>query len=342
MVTDSLEIVCSGPREHCEAVVHAGAVLELIKLLWNTDSTAVANNCLRCLYSIAYDFKTPDVVLRQGIIPALIEWTKCCTEIYRIRRRKRHILIPSPRPKTVAAISIVNLYSILCAVENPEPDDLSALEEFLPFLNRVLIGVKDSKTLASACNAVVGLATNIEHGIPAVTNSGICNRLAKLLLHREPLVTRNALKALRNVSQGSDACNEKILKTGVLREVSHILKKTTPDGETLEHVYRLICNLCHKNWNNIQQIIDARLMPGIIQQAKDGEANAMLDAVTAISNVADKDGGSLEQFNILVEDGAMEALCHQLNRLTDEETLCEKFNALGCILDRAKDQVSRL
>lgn len=330
---------CTESRNNWAAVINAGAVSELVKLLANTKNPMVVKNCLYCLFHITIDIEKRDIVLQQGIIPLLVERAENCLKL---NERKSSESQTGPQTLNDKITNhIVCLYNNLCGSENDIPIELSTVKDFIPLLARILSEFQETHSLGAACRAIVNLAyKNINGGLAAV-ESGICTRLVELILHPDPSVAKDALDATANIATGNMVCKKEVLKCGVLPNLVQLLN-SSPDENVKQNVYMIIANLCGGAGDDtsapdrIQQIIDSGLFPGLVQTAKEGAVEVMRLACRALNNVACNEGGSVEQVQYLIEQGALEALYYQIPHSPDEEVLVFKLDALERILDRVE------
>lgn len=317
----------SGTCEDRAVVVDAGAVPKLIKILSTTETHQVVWNCIRCLTTLTVDIKYRDTVLEAGIIPQLIHWAEHFLnknlEITELRSLNEEQLF-----------HIVLLFCSLCnSSEGVDAVQFSVIRDFLPILSRILNescwNYQDA--FIWACKAIFELTCgSLNHErIQAVIESGVCPRLVQLLYFPNPDVANAALDALINLSAGNVEQKEMIV------EVCGLFSKDgLPWCETLEKFYALIGNIACGGAVQIQRIVDAYVISRLVRTAKVGKAKEMLYAARAIYNMAC--AGSLEQVGYLVKEGALEALCHQLNLATDVEILSQKLDALDPILERER------
>lgn len=335
MASCALVDICASSREKCAAVVIAGAAPELIKVMATTKHLTVVENCIGCLFYITDDVKNRDPLLQQGVIPPLVKWAEhfLTSNRKKIPGRNKHTTTSNDK----MAYQILRVFSNLCYYEAGETIDLSALLDFLPVLTRVLTDFQDDETIDEACSAIVHLTFDNKKSRLAVVKFRVCNPLAKLLIHPNQNVARNALIATANISAGGFTCKEEVLKCGVLPNLANLLNGSL-DEDNLENIYLIIRNICvAAKPDYIQQIVDTQLIPGLVQIAKKGSEKVMLDAVVAITGILGN--GSLQHVEYLLEQGISEALCYKLSRIKDEKIICLKLDLLVFLLNRVEYQL---
>lgn len=314
-------------------------VLELIQLLNTTPDNKIAQKCIKCLMYITFNIDNKNSIVREGIIPPLVKWAEHCLEINRMddtRTNDSTEIIPIDKMTR----RIVRIYRTLTESEDNVPVNLTVFD-FLLTLSQILSEFSYCDVLEEGCAAIANLDFDkVRIYLGAVSEARICRCVVKLLIHPERNVAERALTAIINISDGTMACKERILKCGLLPKLLQLLSGSCT-GDILKNVCTLIRNLS-KSPAHIQQIIDAQLIPGLIKAAKTGRAEVRLEATKAIRTMIKPGRGTTEQVEYLVAQGVLEALCHLLTFSTDENTLAKKLGGLAFILERVKDQTDKL
>lgn len=259
-------------------MVNAGAAPELVNLLRTADDPMLGNFCIRCLLYITSAIGNLDLVLAKEIIPALVKWVEFCLN------ENRHECSGSAEAISDRTTRhILRLYQNLLAPENHVTVDLAVLD-FLPALTRILTESRHGNTLEVGCEALSSLVN------------------AKVI--------QIALSATLIFSSQSHVCKDKVLVFGVLPKLVHCLIGC-PDEKIVSSVCKLIRNLSQKP-AHFQQIIDAQLIPGLIEATKRDDIQVQLKAIKPICFIARNCRRNADQVNYLVEQGALEALCQNV------------------------------
>ena len=181
--------------EHTNAVVAAGAIKALVKLL-RAESGDLREQCCWCLGNIAGDGPT----LRDRVlgVPDALEGL-----LYNIRR-----------PSGISMLQNATWLSPVSAEENRS--SLKLVQPTIPAL-AALLKVKDIEVLADACWALSYISDGDNERVAAVLNGGnTAESLTALLSHKECAVVTPALVTIGNLVSGNDEQTQKVLDSNVL------------------------------------------------------------------------------------------------------------------------------
>uniref|UniRef100_A0A0M3IBT4 IBB domain-containing protein n=1 Tax=Ascaris lumbricoides TaxID=6252 RepID=A0A0M3IBT4_ASCLU len=326
-----------GENSHIEVVVQSGVVRRLVELLLHPNPT-VSANALRAIGNIV----TGTDQQTQGWIISFIYFLFLISS-----------LLASTKPSEIR--SAVWTISNLCRGKNPPPD-FSRLQVSiaLPALSKQLFN-QDAATLADACRAVASLSEGENSHIEVVVQSGVVRRLVELLLHPNPTVSANALRAIGNIVTGTDQQTQgsiisfiyflfliTSLLAGFVSLLNSILvvlscsaleclEKLLVTGK--ESIKKEVCwtlsNILAGNRKQIQTVIDAHILPSLIHVLASGDFKTRKEACWAIGNALS--GGNASQVAAVVREGAILPLCDLLT-VMEPKIVSVVLNALDSIL----------
>ena len=285
----TLTNIASGASHQTQCVVNHGAVPYLVKLLSHEDSDVVEQS-VWALGNIAGDSSTyRDGVLQSGILPPLIS------------------LLSNPCSKITMRRNATWTMSNLCRGKDPQPD----FEQVRPCVAVMaqLVQCADEEVMTDAAWALSYLTDGENEKIEAVVNSGVVDRLIQLLHHKSPSVVTPALRAIGNIATGTDAQTQCVLDApGSLSAFAHLM---TSNKEAIrKETCWTISNVTAGTTQQIQAVIDANLIPPLINAMEHGGYRTRKEAAWAISNLAA--GGTKEHMMYLVNQGVISPLCKLL------------------------------
>ncbi|KAK4406768.1 Importin subunit alpha-4 [Sesamum angolense] len=194
--------------------------------------------------------------------------------------------------------------SNFCRGKPPTP--FEQVRPALPVL-RQLIHLNDEEVLTDACWALSYLSDGTNDKIQAVIEAGVCQRLVELLLHPSPTVLVPALRTVGNIVTGDDAQTQFVIDNQVLPCLQQLLTQNHKKSIKKEACWT-ISNA--GNRAQIQAVIQADIIPPLVQLLQHAEFEIKKEAAWAISNATS--GGSPEQIRFLASQGCIKPLCDLL------------------------------
>ncbi|RMX56475.1 hypothetical protein pdam_00014930 [Pocillopora damicornis] len=201
----------------------------------------------------------------------------------------------------------------LCRNKEPPPP-METIQEVLPAL-ALLIHHPDLNILVDTVWALSYLTDGGNHQIQEVIDNGVVPSLIPLLSHGEIKLQTAALRAVGNIVTGTDEQTQVVL-----------------NHDALSHFPAL---LNHHKEKVKKEIINAGLVPLIIQTLETGEFLTQKEAAWAISNFTVS--GNPQQVAVLVNCGAIPPFCKLLDCM-DTQVVQIVLDGLNNILKMAGDR----
>lgn len=284
----ALTNVASGTAEQTMTVIKGGAIPKLVNLL-GSQYPHVAEQAVWALGNIAGDGAAArDLVLEHGAMPALLELIKPDTSVSFLR-------------------NIVWSLSNLCRNKNPPPP-FESIRMCLPYLCK-LLNYSDNDVITDTCWALSYLTDGPNEKIQAVIETGVVPRLVQLLASSEVSVLTPALRTVGNIVTGNDAQTDTIINAGGLQQLALLLQHTRQN--IVKESAWTVSNITAGNPQQIQHVINAGILTPLINVMLKGDFRAQKEAAWAITNLTS--GGTVEQLAILVQSGAIPAMCGLLD-----------------------------
>jgi len=287
----ALTNIASGNSEQTLAVVHAGAVPDLIKLLSHS-SLHVVEQAMWALGNIAGDgANMRNYVLDKGIIKPLIAYVTNGT-------------------KNLQGSFLQNLtwtLSNLCRNKNPHTS-LKCVSEMLPSIVK-LVGEDDLQVKTDVCWALSYITDGPNDRIEMVLRTGIVEGLVGILQQcKEGMLVTPVLRVIGNIVTGSDAQTQRVIDYGALPAFERLLSH---DKQTIQkEAAWAISNITAGTSTQIQSVIDAGLIPPLVHLLSHGDFKTQKEACWAITNFTS--GATTEQLIYLANNKAIEGLCGML------------------------------
>ncbi|KAI7871639.1 armadillo-type protein [Spinellus fusiger] len=282
--------IAAGESHHVQCVIEAGGVQAFIRLLGSPFANIVEQS-LWALGNIAGDnAQCRDYCLEQGVLPPLLAVFEKNTKLSLIRN-------------TVWALSN------LCRGDDPQPD-WRLVAPALPALAH-LMTMECEDVLIEACWATAYLSDGNHDRIQAVLDTGLHAQLIELINHPSLLVRSPAVRTIGNIVTGDKAQTQAILDCHGLGALARALSHTTEES-FCKDVCWAISNITAGDTLQVQTVIDAGVIPLLVDAIKTGDFLTKKEACWAICNVVSKDTCRLAQVHTLVQEEALVALCSLL------------------------------
>ncbi|XP_076802916.1 importin subunit alpha-1-like [Clavelina lepadiformis] len=307
----ALTNIASGTNEQTLAVVHAGAVPSLIKLLSNANKNVV-EQAMWALGNIAGDGASMrDYVLEKGIVKPLVALTT----------------------DQAGGSFLQNLtwtISNLCRNKNPHTS-LPYIVQLLPTIVK-LVNVDDTQVKTDVCWALSYITDGPNDRIELVLNTGVLETLVRLLsTESEGMLLTPVLRVIGNVVTGTDLQTQRVIDLGALVAFKKLLIN---DKATIQkEAAWTISNITAGTQSQIQAVIDADIVPILIHLLTNGDFKTQKEACWAVTNFTS--GASLEQMVFLAQNRVIEGLCKMLT-IKDPKILQVCMDGLSNMLVTAK------
>jgi len=274
--------------EHTNAVVAAGAIKALVKLLRAADDD-LREQCCWCLGNIAGDGPTlRDRVL--GVEDAL-----------------EGLLFNIRRPSGLSMLQ--NATWALSSFCRGKP--VVALEQVKPTIPALagLLRVKDIEVLADSCWALSYISDGDNERVAAVLNGGTtAESLTKLLSHNDTAVVTPALVTIGNLVSGNDEQTQKVLDSDVLPGLFKLL--THSKQRIRKDVCWALSNIAAGTSNQVSALLEYDYpagMKALLQATQEGEWEVRKEAAIVLLNACN--GCRPDHLQQLISHGILSALC---------------------------------
>lgn len=311
----ALTNIASGNSNQTYAVIKSGAIAKLVALL-SSSSPHVSEQAVWALGNIAGDGPNArDMVINEGAVKAILRLVNPNTTVSFLR-------------------NIVWTISNLCRNKNPPPP-FEMIKPCLGALQRLLFS-EDNAVLADACWALSYLTDGSNEKIQAVIDVGVVPRLIELLKDSAELVSLSvltpALRTVGNIVTGNDAQTDVVVLRG-LGFMKNLLKHGPPNVK--KEAAWTISNITAGNAAQIQAVIDAGIIPELIEVISNGDAKSQKEAAWAVTNLTS--GGLPEHIVYLVNCGVLKPMCNLLDT-KDSKVIVVVLDGLANILQCAEKE----
>ncbi|XP_008822256.1 importin subunit alpha-8 [Nannospalax galili] len=286
----ALTNIASGTSEHTQAVVKAGAIRPLIKLL-SSPHVTVCEQAAWALGNIAGDGpEFRDIIISNKAIPHLLTFISSNISITFLR-------------------IITWTLSNLCRNKNPYPCK-EAVRQMLPALIH-LLSHHDSEILSDTCWALSYLTEGCDKHTSQVVDTGVLPRLVELMTSSELNILTPSLRTVGNVVTGTDYHTQLAIDAGMLKVLPQLLRH--PRSSIQKEAAWALSNVAAGPRHHIQQLIMCDLLPPLVALLKNAEFKVQKEAVWTVANFIT--GASIDQLSQLVHSGVLGPLINLLTAL---------------------------
>ncbi|XP_019085994.1 PREDICTED: importin subunit alpha-1-like [Camelina sativa] len=310
--------------ENANVLIDHGAIQIFVHLLASdhaaTDSFLLHMEATLALGNAARaSVESRDYVLRCGALSPLLAQLHENTDIWMLRTAS-YVL------------------SDLCFGQPPPP--FCQMEPALSALQRVL-HINDEQFLTAACWTLFFLSHGPKENIQSFIDAGLVPRLVQLLGYDSLSVIDRALSTIIYLTNGFNQQKKVVIECGVLPLLANLL--TQDYAISWNNIKRDACwaisNITAGTEEQIQAVIDANLIPKLVNLAQNAEFDIKEKAVRAVSNAAL--GGSHDQISCL-SDGSKE----NIQSFIDAGLVPRLVQLLGygapCMIDPALGTIMKL
>ncbi|KAK6021256.1 Armadillo/beta-catenin-like repeat protein [Ostertagia ostertagi] len=317
----ALTNIVSGTSEQTVAAVEAGATPPLVQLT-QSPNPALAEQALWAVANIAGDSaQLRDHVIGKLSIPCKkkgggcqiflgvlilftdLRWNNCkgVEALMSLVERLDSLEVSCARTLAWA-------FSNMCRHKNPHAP-LAVLSVLSKGLAKI-VAHEDKQVRQDACWAISYLTDGPDEQIALAKTSGVLPHVIKFLSDSDAMVAP-ALRVLGNMSTGNDELTQCVVDLKTLDEIIPLSERSRSTTVVKECCW-LVSNIIAGTQSQIQAVIDAGIMPFIIEVLRSGDFKCQFEASWAVANLAQ--GGNSKQILSLLQDNAIPALCSALKQ----------------------------
>nr|XP_053638561.1 importin subunit alpha-3-like [Cherax quadricarinatus]XP_053638562.1 importin subunit alpha-3-like [Cherax quadricarinatus] len=276
--------IASGPSQYTRALVDAGAVGVLVRLLSSPD-VAVKEQAVWALGNIVGDgAEYRDRALKEGIVRPLVNLL--------------HTTMPLALRRQVCWV-ITNLFR----VKNPaisledRKECARALKEMVAHL--------DTQVQADALWGVAYYADMGPKAVDELVECGLVRDMVQRLYSDQEKVVIAALRATGSVAAGTNEQTDAVVQAGALPIYREMLNN--PNLGVSREAAWILSNITAGTTRHIQLVIDVQVVPALIAAVEKDDEELRKEATWALSNLTS--GCTTEQAAVLVNTGVMASFC---------------------------------
>ncbi|WKY01705.1 hypothetical protein Q1695_015594 [Nippostrongylus brasiliensis] len=287
----ALTNIVSGTSEQTVAAVEAGATPPLVKLT-QSPNAGLAEQALWAVANIAGDSaQLRDYVIECNGVEAMMALVDRLDEL-----------------EVSCARTLAWAFSNMCRHKNPHAP-LSVLAVLSKGLAKI-VAHPDKQVRQDACWAISYLTDGPDEQIALAKTSGVLPYVIQFLQDSDNMVAP-ALRVLGNMSTGNDELTQCVVDLKTLDEIIPLSERSKSTTVVKECCW-LISNIIAGTQSQIQAVIDAGIMPFIIEVLRSGDFKCQFEASWAVANLAQ--GGNSKQILTLFQDNAIPSLCSALKQ----------------------------
>lgn len=282
--------IVSGTSEQTMAVVKQGAVEPLVALCKSPNLQVAEQTCWAVANIAGESATTRDLSLKAGILEAV-----------------EHLFANFEQLSVEFVRTLAWLHSNLCRHKSPSVD-ISVLRVVAPRL-KLCLAHKDPVVRQDSCWALAYLTDGSDSQISVALESGCLEPTVALLRSSRDTEVAPALRVLGNFATGSDELTQVVVDSGVLEQIRSIMG-ITKSNSILKECCWLLSNVIAGTHDQIQAVINAHLIPLIINALQNGDNRSRVEASWAIANLSQ--GGTARQIKCLAKRDYIKAFCDVL------------------------------
>eukprot|EP01133_Synstelium_polycarpum_P005733 gene5733-6631_t len=252
-------------------VVEAGVTPLLVDLLRNTPEPEVREQSIWALGNIAGDStRTRDIVLASGAMEQLV------------RTINQH-------PRLLSTVRNAT-WTISNLCRGKPPPSFEAIQMALPTLTKLILEQQDEEILIDACNSLASIADSAgDASIAAIVNSGVCGRLVAFLGHTSYTMVVQTLPILCTLASGNDLHTQYLLGFPALLPALKSLL-SSPKKMIRRMACTTLSHLAAGTSSQIQALIDANIIPQVVQLMVNEDQSIRKEALLIITNISSGNG----------------------------------------------------
>uniref|UniRef100_A0A914YT35 Importin subunit alpha n=1 Tax=Panagrolaimus superbus TaxID=310955 RepID=A0A914YT35_9BILA len=274
----ALTNVVSGESHHTQAAVNCGATQGLIKTAYIEDD-ALAEQCFWGVANIIGDCaQLRDHAIECGFLDVFTHYVT-----------KKLSTIKISFVRTLAWVC-----TNLCRHKQPQIS-IKHVALILPFIKKFL-EFNDPATQQDSCWALSYLSDSNDENLDLIAKADILPVVRNLLGSKIPEMLGPAVRVFGNFTSGNDSHTQSVIALGILpRDIPGIFQSASQ--KVVKEVLWLLSNVLAGTPAQIQAVIEARLVPHILQYLRRGDFRVQTEAAWGISNLCHS--GTREQVYFL-------------------------------------------
>ncbi|XP_068233786.1 uncharacterized protein [Palaemon carinicauda] len=291
--TWALTNIAAGSSKETEAVVNAGAVPILVKVLKH-ESADIKEQAAWALGNISGEGTYyRNLVLQAGIVGPL------------------HESLAIEGSQINAKLSLVRVVAwVLSNIFRHKGITISA-EERKKCLDalKILVTYDDEQVIIDSLWAISYIAKVDDESLQDVVDSGLIPALITHMGSNSKPKVSPALRAIGNIATGNDVQTDAVLENQALPILKILLEDSSKSIK--KDATWTISNITAGTKTQIQQVVDADILPVIVRILETAPINVQKEAAWAVANLTD--GGTHEQMSALIDAEAVPALMKALS-----------------------------